>query len=169
MALDVGYPNIWTLCHQRWTNSYPKMKRCYVWLTLCCTDFSFYAVILNPIIDSRLIQHGRTMLSCDDTLKIQPNEIAAIVAQINRLFRIECTCWGFQPGGSASAMIYDLQIFASLIGMFSLLVSLSRRSVPFKWLELAATRSNKGDILLDSLWRYAEESCRRCRGLNARC
>jgi hypothetical protein len=46
--------------------------------------------------------------------------------------------WGFHPGGSLSATIYDLQILVALIGLLRLTVSLLRRTVPCEWIQLIA-------------------------------
>ena len=45
-------------------------------------------------------------------------------------------CWGLQPGGPTSAMIYDLQILTAVIGMLWLLSALIRRKVPCDALRL---------------------------------
>lgn len=47
-------------------------------------------------------------------------------------------CWGLQPGGPTSAMIYDLQILAAVIGILWLLSALIRRTVPYNPLRLGA-------------------------------
>jgi len=47
-------------------------------------------------------------------------------------------CWGFQPGGRASATIYDLQIVTAAIGVLWLLTALARRTVPCDPLRIRA-------------------------------
>lgn len=47
-------------------------------------------------------------------------------------------CWGLQPGGPTSAMIYDLQILTAVLGVLWLLSALSRRTVPYDALRLSA-------------------------------
>jgi hypothetical protein len=47
-------------------------------------------------------------------------------------------CWGLQPGGPASAMIYDLQILTAVIGILWLLDALKRRDAPDDALRLGA-------------------------------
>ena len=47
-------------------------------------------------------------------------------------------CWGLQPGGFTSAMIYAVQILAAVIGVLLLLVALSRNAVPFDTVRLSA-------------------------------
>ncbi len=47
-------------------------------------------------------------------------------------------CWGLQPGGRLSAMIYDLQIMACLIGVVWLAIAVARRKVPLQIIQLAS-------------------------------
>ena len=47
-------------------------------------------------------------------------------------------CWGLRPGGPTSAMIYDLQILAAVIGILWLFSALMRRTVPCDALRLFA-------------------------------
>ena len=47
-------------------------------------------------------------------------------------------CWGLQPGGPMSAMIYDLQILTAVIGCLWLIIALSRRTVSWDSLRLGA-------------------------------
>lgn len=47
-------------------------------------------------------------------------------------------CWGRQPGGPTSALIYDLQILTAVIGCLWLIGALSRRTVPRDALRLGA-------------------------------
>jgi len=47
-------------------------------------------------------------------------------------------CWGLQPGGPLSGLIYDLQIFAALAGTMWLLTSLTRGRVGYGFVQLLA-------------------------------
>jgi hypothetical protein len=45
-------------------------------------------------------------------------------------------CWGLQPGGPISAMIYDVQILTCVVGVLWLIGALSRKTVPHDTLQI---------------------------------
>lgn len=47
-------------------------------------------------------------------------------------------CWGLQPGGPVSAMIYDAQILTCIVGVLWLIAALSRKTVPHDTLRIVA-------------------------------
>lgn len=41
-------------------------------------------------------------------------------------------CWGFQPGGAASGLIYELQTLTAMVGIGWLVIAISQRKLPIR-------------------------------------